>query len=269
MVSEAGYTLALEDADREATSADPLRFRVLGPDGAALTSYTTAHGKDLHLIVVRRDMAHYQHVHPRLDADGVWTADDLDLSAAGEYRVFADFVPGGAEDGPTLGADLSVAGRYDPRPLPGAATTARVGEYEVELEGELRPGQESELTLTVTRDGRPVTDLQPYLEAYGHLVALRDGDQAYLHVHPTGAPGDGVTDPGPEISFAVTVPSAGAYRLFLDFRHQGVVRTAEFTAVTPGGSASDTPEGTGHGSDSAPTESNQDEPGEGEGDHGH
>ena len=40
------------------------------------------------------------------------------------------------------------------------------------------------LTLTVTKDGQPVTDLQPYLGAYGHLVALRAGDLAYLHVHP-------------------------------------------------------------------------------------
>ena len=85
------------------------------------------------------------------------------------------------------------------------------------------------------RDGRPVTDLQPYLEAYGHLVALRDGDLAYLHVHPLGSPGDGTTAPGPAITFAAAVPSEGAYRLFLDFRHGDEVRTAEFTATTTGG----------------------------------
>ena len=82
---------------------------------------------------------------------------------------------------------------------------------------------------TVTKDGVPVTDLQPYLAAYGHLVALRAGDLAYLHVHPAGAPGDGVTPAGPGITFYATAPSAGDYRLFLDFRHAGVVRTAEFT----------------------------------------
>jgi hypothetical protein len=91
------------------------------------------------------------------------------------------------------------------------------------------PGQESELTLSVSRDGQPVTDLQPYLAAYGHLVALRDGDLAYLHVHPAGEPGDGTTAPGPDITFYATAPSAGDYRLFLDFQHGDVVRTAEFT----------------------------------------
>ena len=60
------------------------------------------------------------------------------------------------------------------------------------------------LTATVSRDGEPVTDLQPYLGAYGHLVALRDGDLGYLHVHP-----EGDTGPGPEIAFGTEFPSAG------------------------------------------------------------
>ena len=54
-------------------------------------------------------------------------------------------------------------------------------------------------------------------------MALREGDLAYLHVHPeeSGA--------GPEIPFVAEVPSDGRYRLFLDVRHDGVVRTAAFT----------------------------------------
>jgi hypothetical protein len=78
-----------------------------------------------------------------------------------------------------------------------------------------------------------VTDLQSYLAAYGHLVALRQGDLAYLHVHPDGEPGDGRTEAGPDIVFHPPAPSAGSYRLFLDFKHGGVVRTAAFT-VTAG-----------------------------------
>ena len=58
---------------------------------------------------------------------------------------------------------------------------------------------------------------------------MRAGDLAYLHVHPAGASGDGVTPAGPGITFYATAPSNGDYRLFLDFRHAEVVRTAEFT----------------------------------------
>ena len=61
-------------------------------------------------------------------------------------------------------------------------------------------------------------------------MAIRAGDLAYLHVHPTGEPGDGRTEAGPEVRFAVHVPSAGDYRLFLDFSHGGEVRTASYTA---------------------------------------
>jgi hypothetical protein len=85
------------------------------------------------------------------------------------------------------------------------------------------------LALTVTKDGVPVTDLDRYLAAYGHLVALRAGDLAYLHVHPAGEPGDGTTSAGPSITFYADVPTAGDYRLYLDFQHRGAVRTAGFT----------------------------------------
>jgi hypothetical protein len=247
MSSQNGYTLqpsaSILEADADATVA----FRVLGPDGAPVVDYTPSHEKLLHLIAVRRDLARYQHVHPVLGRDGVWRA-SLDLSLAGDYRLVADFVPSATDEPVTLGTDLSVAGDYAPRPLPAPSRTAQVGDYTVTLDGRLVPGEESALTLSVSRDGRPVSDLQPYLGAYGHLVVLRDGDLAYLHVHPAGEPGDGETRSGPRIRFFTTTPSPGTYRLFLDFRHEGVVRTAEFTVATDGRDAS-TPTGAGHGSD--------------------
>jgi hypothetical protein len=245
-ISANGYTLEVADT-LPAGEATPVSFRVLGPDGQPVTAYDTAHDEDLHLIAVRRDLTGYQHVHPDLAADGTWTA-PLDL-AAGDWRLFADFDPAGDDAALVLGADLGVAGTYTPQPLPEPSATAEVDGYTVSLDGELEPGRESELTLSVGRNGQPVTDLQPYLAAYGHLVALRDGDLAYLHVHPAGEPGDGTTAPGPDITFYATAPSAGDYRLFLDFQHGDVVRTAEFTvragdtaaAATSAGGATATP----------------------------
>ncbi|MGW5572993.1 hypothetical protein ACWEVD_17495 [Nocardia thailandica] len=229
MATENGYTLRL-DTDRTTADANAtVRFRILRADGTPLTSYTTNHDKDLHLIVVRRDLTGFQHVHPTLDPSGTWSV-PLNLSRAGDYRVYADFTPAGAA-GQTLGADLRVAGAYDPRPLPAPATTTTVDGYTVTLDGTITPGQSSRVTLSVARDGKPVTDLQPYLGAYGHLVALRAADLGYLHVHPEGTPGDGRTPSGPGITFSVTAPSQGDYRLFLDFQHAGTVRTAEFTVA--------------------------------------
>ncbi len=140
--------------------------------------------------------------------------------------------PGRAERQPhPRGRPVGRGGTTGREPLPVTSRTAQVDGYTVTLDGALEPGREAELTLSVSKDGKPVTDLQPYLEAYGHLVALRDRDLAYLHVHPAGTPGDGRTEPGPGITFYATVPSAGDYRLFLDFRHGDQVRTAAFTVA--------------------------------------
>lgn len=243
-ISEAGYTLDLKTPQVPAATKSELRFAIRDSVGRQVTAYEREHDKELHLILASRDLGTYRHLHPTRAADGTWST-PADLPTAGSYRLFADFTPSakGAKN-LTLGADLAVSGNYKPAPLPAASSTATVDGYTVTLDGRLTPGAASELKLKVTKAGRPVTDLQPYLGAYGHLVALRSGDLAYLHVHPNGEPGDGKTRPGPEISFTATAPSPGAYRLFLDFQHEGKVRTAAFT-VGAGGAAAEAPEPSG------------------------
>lgn len=242
--SEGGYTLNLKTPSIAASSPAELRFTVVrDATGRNLTGYEREHDKELHLIVASRDLTVYRHLHPARAADGTWSV-PAELPKAGGYRVFADFAPEGAKEGLTLGADLAASGTYKPAALPEKRATADAGDgYKAALDGRLRPGAANELTLRVSKNGTPVRDLQPYLGAYGHLVALRSGDLAYLHVHPNGEPGDGKTRPGPGVSFTATTPSAGTYRLFLDFKHEGKVRTAAFTV--DGGSA----KGGGHAED--------------------
>jgi hypothetical protein len=225
-ISEQGYTLADMSAPSTANTTGTLSFRITGPSGEPVTAFTDQHEKPLHLIVVRTDTTEFRHVHPTMSPDGTW-AIDWSWPTGGTYRVFADFQPTG---GPalTLGRNLDVAGTFTPAATPPPSRIAEVDGYRVELTGDLTTTG-GPLTLTVSRDGNPVTDLQSYLGAYGHLVALRTGDLAYLHVHPEGEPGDGTTAPGPDVVFHSQAPSSGTYRLFLDFRHEGTVHTAEFT----------------------------------------
>ena len=236
-----GYVLDVLE-EQPAAGTTTVAFRVLGPDGAPVTDYTQDHGEDLHLVAVRADLSGYQHVHPDRAPDGTWRV-PLTLTP-GTWRLVADTTPAAADEDLALTADLQVAGTYDPQPLPGPAPVAEVDGYTVVLTGELTAGAESELTFSVSRDGRPVVDLQPYLGAYGHLVALREGDLEYLHVHPVEdahvAPA-----PGPHVAFAATAPSAGTHRLFLDFRHGDAVHTAAFT-VQVTGTAADEPATHGH-----------------------
>jgi hypothetical protein len=233
-VAANGYRLELDQDTVTANSTQPFRFRIIGSDRKPVTRFEVEHDKRLHLVLVRRDTSGYQHVHPELDTTGTWSV-PLTLNAAGSYRMFTDFKPEGGSR-TTLGADIHVSGAYQPEHPDSPMRTDTVDGYEVELDGALVPGKETELTATVTKHGAPVTDLQPYLGAYGHLVTLRAADLGYLHVHPLGEPGDGSTPAGPRIRFAVTVPTAGRYRLFLGFQHGGQVRTAEFTVDTELGS---------------------------------
>ncbi len=227
-IAQDGYRLEVVTPTLSTTDSQPFRFKVLGPEGKALTSYTRAHEKDLHLIVARRDLTGFQHVHPVLSPDGTWEV-PLRAGQPGPYRVFADFQPTGRDSSLILGADVNAPGNYQPQPPAQVTREAKVDDYTVTLDGDLVAGTSSKLTLTVTKAGAPVTDLEPYLGAFGHLVALRDGDLAYLHVHP-----EETTKAGPQIVFYAEVPSAGPYGLFLDFQHQGTVRTAQFTATTNG-----------------------------------
>ena len=214
-VAQEGYRLALAD-DVLAPGSRRLAFTILGPDGEPVTAYDVEHEKQLHLIVVRRDFTGFQHVHPVLDeVTGEWST-DVRLTP-GPWRVLADFVPTGGPD-LTLGGDLLVPGEVATPPALPVQRTDTVDGYTVTVAGDLVAGEHSMLTMTVTRNGAPVTDLQPYLGASGHLVALREGDLAYLHVHP-GEDG---------LEFGAEVPSPGRYHLYLDFKHAGAVHTAQF-----------------------------------------
>lgn len=198
-----------------------LEFRIVDPGGRALRDFDEQHGKAMHLMVVRRDLTHYRHLHPSMGTDGTWSA-PLTFPEPGPYRVFADFAAAGRDL--TLGDDLEIPGRYDPLPLPDPAGAEMIGEYEVSLASDVVAGGEASLAFDVSRNGRPVEDLEPYLGALGHLVALREGDLAFLHVHPETEQGS-----GPRIAFRAAFPSEGRYRLFLQFAHAGGVKTATFT----------------------------------------
>jgi hypothetical protein len=178
--------------------------------------FDVEHTKRMHFILVRRDMTGFQHLHPTQAADGSWSV-PVTLSDAGNYRVFADFAINGKAH--TLADDIQVDGSVRSQPLAAPARTAKVDGMNVTLtEGPTNAGAESQLSFTVTRNGKPVP-VEDYLGAKGHLVALRRGDLAYLHVHPDEK----------NLKFMAEFPTAGTYRLFLQFQVDGRVHTAAFT----------------------------------------
>jgi hypothetical protein len=200
---------------------------VLGPAGQAVTEFETRHERDLHLIVASRDLQHFHHLHPDHDGHGVWSI-ELPALEAGTYRVFADTQPAGAEP-VTLGVDLLVSDDAVQRDAAEVVTSDHVDGFDVTLSGDPVAGTAA-LSFFVDRGGEPVST-EPYLGAAGHLVVLRSGDLAYVHAHADETADDRT------IGFDVAFPTAGTYRLVLDFAVDGEVHTADFTVQVPDGAS--------------------------------
>ncbi|MGL4172946.1 MAG: heavy-metal-associated domain-containing protein [Actinomycetota bacterium] len=230
-LAQDGYQLTAVTAPTDTSTEEKLSLTITGPDGNPVMNFEPEHEKELHLIAVRADGQHFRHVHPEMNDGGTWTI-PWQWDAAGSYRVFADFVPAKTGEGLTLSTSVHVGGDYEPTPATEPVSTTTVDGFDVSVEGDLTAGAASKLTMTVTRGGEPVTELAPYLGAFGHLVALRDGDLAYLHVHPRGDEPQAGETSGPEIVFEATAPTKGRYLLYLDFQVEGEVHTAPLVMDT-------------------------------------
>ncbi|GAA2640828.1 hypothetical protein GCM10010399_88080 [Dactylosporangium fulvum] len=224
-LSAGGFTLVPGTTSFAAGAQQQFSFRVMGPDGKPATRFVLNHEKLMHFIVVRHDLTGFQHLHPEMAPDGTWTA-PLTLPSPGIFRLYADFVtfdPAGQQLPLTLAVDATVAGNYVPVALPAAARIAEVDGFTVAVEGTPRVNATQPLSFRVLTGGSPVTDLERYLGAYGHLVVVREGDQGYLHVHPE----DQLV--GGAVKFWLSAPSPGRYRMYFEFQKSGAVHRAEFT----------------------------------------
>ncbi|MFJ9951484.1 hypothetical protein [Kitasatospora sp. NPDC091207] len=227
-----GYRLTAAAGTLPAGAPTEYRFTVTGPDGGPVTAFETDQTKRMHFYAIRSDLTGFQHLHPEMAADGTWTA-PLAALTAGTWRVYASFVPdSGAGKGTGLvlsrTVDVPGDGAAGTAELPAATGTATVDGYTVAVEGAPAAGRAGELKVTVSRDGRPVTDLQPYLETFAHLTAFHAGDQAFAHLHP-GARAEAGSTGGPSLSFHAELPAAGDWRLFLQFQTGGTLHTAALT----------------------------------------
>jgi hypothetical protein len=180
--------------------------------GVPVVDFTEVHGALGHLLVVRRDLQGFQHLHPVLGADGVWTATLDRPIEAGAWRAVLETEPSGGGV-LVMGIDLLVGGEAAPVAVPPPSNVAIVDGLTITREG---------LWFTVT----PSDSLQPWYGQSAHLVAFREGDLAYAHLHPAN-------DVAGDYRFSGSLPGPGTYRLFLQFLADGELVTAAFTVVAP------------------------------------
>ncbi len=225
-----GFRFAAGTSSLPAGQPASFRFRILGADGKPVTAFELDQTKLMHFYLIRSDLTGFQHIHATMSTDGTWTA-PLAPAQPGTYRAYASFItkdPSGKAVALVLSQLVTVPGTAIVTPLPAASPTTQVDGYTVTLSGDqIMAGTEHPLTATVSKDGQPVTDLQPYLDTYAHLTAFHDNDLAFAHLHPHGmVNGD---HGGPTLSFEAMLPKSGNWRLFLQFQTAGVLHTAAVT----------------------------------------
>jgi hypothetical protein len=222
------YRMAYSSQPAELTTGKPVTLSFLpqieGQEKAPVP-LALVHEKKIHLIIVSKDLSEFFHEHPEFTAEGKYNV-PFTFKTGGDYVLYQDYQPeGGAHQ---LGRqEVTVAG---PKKAPVKFTNDQMSwakdgyEARLSFDKPVRVGQPLALQVNLSRNGQPVTNLDNYLGALGHMVVISEDTKQYLHVHP----GD-QADKGPRIGFQTGFEQAGLYRVFLQFNHGGQIHTADFT----------------------------------------
>ncbi|MFO0616966.1 MAG: hypothetical protein U0414_30505 [Polyangiaceae bacterium] len=205
-----------------------LAFAFADGSGRPLDDFQVVHEKRLHLFVVSDDLAFFDHVHPSdsATAPGNWSIAQS-FPRAGTYHLYADFTSA-SEGAHMTKSDLEVPGdRPAPAPLVASTEpTQRVGDLAITAKfvGAPIPSGDAMLEYSIADErGAAVTDLEPYLGAFGHLFILKDDRVTTVHAHPLDGGG---AHGGPKLTFHASLPGPGKYKLWAQFQRRGEVMTA-------------------------------------------
>jgi hypothetical protein len=232
--SLAPHPVALTTTPAALRAGEPgtLHLRVTTPAGAPVSSYGVIHERRMHLFIVSFDLEDFAHVHPELGPDGDWVL-PFTFPRPGTYRLLADFLPSGGSPQlvpltfTTAGTAASVVAH--PRLTVDSTSTRHQSGVAVRLTtaAALTAGRSSVITFELSDEvsGQPIGDLEPYLGALGHLLAVSEDLVDAVHAHPlASAPRlDG------RVSFAVRFPRAGRYRVWAQFQRRARVLTVPYS----------------------------------------
>jgi hypothetical protein len=207
-----------------------LEIRARDPkSGTPIKHFQIIHEKPVHLFIVSEDLGYFSHEHPSLGDDGVFRLDTR-LPKPGTYKLLADFMPEGGI--PQLISRVITTAGYK-RSLAASMVKPAIDlgpKHSENLDVELvldppQPlaGKKAMLFFKL----KPAEGLEPYLGAWGHMLAASDDLVDTIHTHPIY-----VTDPAPgekQIQFNLFFPRESIYRVWVQFQREGKVNTAAFT----------------------------------------
>jgi YHS domain-containing protein/plastocyanin len=203
---------------------------------APVKDFQIVHEKRLHLIVVSDDLSYFSHEHPQLGPDGRFRLQTR-FPSGGRYLLFGDFTPAQGMN-QILRSEVNVQGAKP------AAVSKLVADknltktvdgitVSVKPSRPLEAGKPVLLTYTLKKAGKPLTDMQLYLGANGHLMAINRNGRDIVHTHTVGQ-GGAVTSAmatasGPRFTYDLTLPTGGLTKIWAQFQRGGRVLTVPFT----------------------------------------
>ncbi len=246
------FTLSIRD-DRWTGDPNPLsRYNALLPD----------HGKLMHMFLVRdQSLDALAHLHPvsrtpkAIDFDVV-----LPPLPAGQYHVYGDIVH---ESGyaqtlvtkvvlPVPGPAVEPTDRDDSWFVGSAAAESAVATVDLGDGSRLQwargdapigKGEERLLAFSVHNAGGTIADVEPYMGMAAHVMVASRDSSVFAHLHPSGSISmaalqkfAGNVDPhaghempiAGDVSIPYAFPGSGGYRIFVQVKRGGQVRTAAF-----------------------------------------
>jgi YHS domain-containing protein/plastocyanin len=212
---------------------------------ALVQDFEVIHERFVHLIMASEDLSWFEHQHPARGKDGLFRL-TWRFPRPGRYTLYADFTP---SDGDNQVKPLSLligGGPAKTVPLkPDTNYVKQIGNYRVELKltpASLRMEKAALLTYTLRdRRGRLIRDMQPFIGAMGHMIAISQNGEEVVHTHvlhatQTARDHGGLrvtpqmaTEKGPAFSFKLTLPTSGLYKVWAQFMHHNRVLTVPFT----------------------------------------
>jgi hypothetical protein len=216
------YRVNVKLEPRAVRPGNPVKmtFRIAEPQsGKPVTQFELIHERLFHLFLMSQDLSYFAHEHPEPQPDGSFTF-AAKLPTGGPYRVLCDFYPVGGT--PQMIAKTII--------LPGPATKTNL-----QKDSSSKTAENLRVSLTMDPSdpaaGRktmlffeldPADGLEPYLGAWGHMLAASADLIDMIHAHPAWEEG------GPKIQFNVIFPRPGMHRVWVQFQRHGVVNTAAF-----------------------------------------
>ncbi|MBD0383161.1 hypothetical protein [Paenibacillus sedimenti] len=207
-----------------------LSIQISDDKGGKIEKFDVSHEKQMHLIVVNKDLSYFDHIHPDYKGAGLFEI-STKFPKNGEFKLIADFIPSGGKQ-KTESHWIQVGDKTELAAITlDKSLTTVVDGKEITLSfNKLEAGKDIEMKFAFkdSSSKQPITNLQPYLGAVGHVVIISSDVEQYIHNHPLEEKAT-----GPDAKFATSFPKSGVYKIWGQFQQNGKLFVVPFVINVP------------------------------------